>query len=63
MEGISQLDIEKPDHVSVINRDGKVIVSIVKDGVSINVSVPVKARSETSPRPPLQQPAPEDMAV
>jgi formylmethanofuran dehydrogenase subunit D len=58
MEALSQLDISNPDHVSVINRDGKMIVSIVKDGASVIVSTPVRTVFDTTPRPPLQQPEP-----
>lgn len=42
MEALSQLDIHSPDHVSVITRDGKMTVSITKDGASVTVSMPVR---------------------
>jgi len=64
MEALSQLDVSSPDHVSVITRDGKVTVSVVKDGTSVTLGFQVKdAVFNTTPRPPLQQPAPQMMAV
>ena len=56
MQDISQLDIVKPDHVSVITDNGKMTVSITKDGAAITVSLPVRNTFDTTPRPPLQQP-------
>jgi len=64
MEALSQLDVQNPDHVSVITRDGKVTVSVVKDGTSVTLGFPIKnSVFDTTPRPPLQQPAPKLMAV
>ena len=64
MEALSQLDVQNPDHVSVITRDGKVTVSVIKDGTSVTLGFPIKnAVFDTTPRPPLQQPAPQMMAV
>jgi formylmethanofuran dehydrogenase subunit D len=34
MELLNQFDVANPDHVSVITRDGKVIISIRKDGTT-----------------------------
>ena len=71
MEALSQLDIQSPDHVSVITRDGKMTVSVTKDGAAVTVSMPIHKLShasnnetdklesrpqfDTTPRPPLQQ--------
>jgi hypothetical protein len=64
MEALSQLDVTNPDHVSVITRDNKVTVSVVKDGTSVTLGFQLKdAIFNTTPRPPLQQPAPQTMAV
>lgn len=64
MEALSQLDVSSPDHVSVITRDGKVTISVVKDGSSVTLGFQLKdAVFNTTPRPPLQQPAPQMMAV
>jgi hypothetical protein len=64
MEALSQLDVQNPDHVSVITRDGKVTVSVIKDGTSVTLGFPIKnSVFDTTPRPPLQQPAPQMMAV
>lgn len=63
MEPLSQLDVQNPDHVSVITRDGKLTVSVVKDGASVTLGFPIKAGFDTTPRPPLQQPEPKMMAV
>ena len=64
MEALSQLDVSSPDHVSVITRDGKVTISVVKDGSSVTLGFQLKDRIfDTSPRPPLQQPAPQMKAV
>lgn len=64
MEALSQLDVQSPDHVSVITRDGKVTISVIKDGTSVTLGFPLKNITfDTTPRPPLQQPAPKVMAV
>ena len=56
MEALSQLDVTAPDHVSVITRDGKVTISVLKDGTSVTLGFPIKQPwTETTPRPPLQQ--------
>ena len=56
MEALSQLDVHSPDHVSVITRDGKMTVSVTKDGAAVTVSLPIRTTFDTTPRPPLQQP-------
>jgi len=65
MKLINQLDVHNPDHVSVITRDGRVTVSIRKDGTDVTLGMPIgnERTFNTSPRPPLQQPAPQMMAV
>jgi len=62
MEPLSQLDVTNPDHVSVITRDGKVTISVLKDGTSVTLGFQIRnLRLDSSPRPPLQQSTP--MAV
>jgi len=64
MEALSQLDVHNPDHISVITRDGKVTISVIKDGTSVTLGFPVKTSVfDLTPRTPLQQPAPKIMAV
>lgn len=63
MEPLSQLDVQSPDHVSVITRDGKITVSVTKDGASVTLGFPIKNVFNTTPPVPLQQPAPQMMAV
>jgi hypothetical protein len=63
MEALSQLDVANPDHVSVITREGKLTVSVVKDGVSVTLGFPINTTFNTTPRPPLQQSEPKVMAV
>jgi hypothetical protein len=65
MELINQLDVQNPDHVSVITRNGRVTISVRKDGTDITIGLPVNTGEvfNTTPRPPLQQPAPQIMAV
>jgi hypothetical protein len=64
MEPISQLDVQAPDHVSVITRDGKITVSVIKDGSSVTLGFPIRSSFDTTPRFPLQQqPAPQVTAV
>jgi hypothetical protein len=64
MEALSQLDVQNPDHVSVITRDGKLTVSVIKDGASVTLGFPVKMPwSSTSPKPLQQQSLPETKAV
>jgi len=65
MELINQLDVQNPDHVSVITRDGRVTISIRKDGTDVTIGLPVSTGRvfKTSPPPPMQQPAPQIMAV
>ena len=55
MEALSQLDIQNPDHVSVITRDSKVTISVIKDGTSVTLGFPLN-----SPGPLAQQPAPQE---
>jgi hypothetical protein len=47
MEALSQLDIQQPDHVSVITRDNEVTISVIKDGTSVTLGFPLN-----SPYPP-----------
>lgn len=42
MDALSQLDVTKPDHVSVITRDGKVTISVLKDGTSVTLGFPIQ---------------------
>lgn len=64
MEPISQLDVQSPDHVSVITKDGKITVSVIKDGSSVTLGFPIRSSFDTTPRFPLQQqPAPQVTAV
>lgn len=55
MEALSQLDIQNPDHVSVITREGKVTISVLKDGTSVTLGLPIRQVINTTPRPALQQ--------
>lgn len=62
MDALSQLDVTNPDHVSVITRNGKVTISVLKDGTSVTLGFQIRnLRIDSSPRPPLQQSTP--MAV
>lgn len=62
MEALSQLDVTAPDHVSVITRDGKVTISVLKDGTSVTLGFPIKTPwVDTTPRPPLQQSPAEEL--
>ena len=64
MEALSQLDVHNPDHISVITRDGRITVSVTKDGASVTLGFPVRTPLDPTPRDPLaQQPAPKMMAV
>lgn len=64
MEALSQLDVHNPDHISVITRDGKITVSVTKDGASVTLGFPIRSSFDTTPRFPLQQqPAPQVTAV
>jgi len=64
MEPLSQLDVQSPDHVSVITRDGRLTVSVTKDGASVTLGFPIKNVFNTTPPFPLQQqPTPQMMAV
>jgi len=58
MEPISQLDVQNPDHISVITRDGKVTISVTKEGASVTLGFPIRNALDTTPRFPLQQPSP-----
>jgi len=54
MELLNQFDVQHPDHVSVITKEGKLTVSILKDGSSVTLAFPIKsAWLDTTPRPPL----------
>lgn len=58
MEALSQLDVSAPDHISVITRDGRVTISVLKDGTSVTLGFPLRQALDTTPRPPLQQTQP-----
>lgn len=59
MDALSQLDVTAPDHVSVITRDGKVTISVLKDGTSVTLGFPIRSPwINGNPRPPLQQSQP-----
>lgn len=59
MEPLSQLDVNNPDHVSVITRDGKVTISVLKDGTSVTLGFQLRnPRIETSSLSPVKQPMP-----
>lgn len=55
MEALSQLDVQNPDHVSVITRDGKVTISVLKDGTSVTLGFPIRSTPApvTSPSAPV----------
>lgn len=55
MEALSQLDVTNPDHVSVITRDGKLTVSVMKDGASVTLGFPIRDIFNTKPPIALQQ--------
>lgn len=64
MELLSQLDVQNPDHVSVITKDNKVTVSITKDGTSVTIGIPTQGKVfDATPRLPLQQTTTKLMAV
>lgn len=59
MEALSQLDIQTPDHVSVITRDGRVTISVSKDGNSVTLGFNLKNSFDTTaPKPQYQQSIP-----
>ena len=51
-----QFDITNVDHVTVIQKDRQLLVSIKKGGTTWQVTVPI---ASGVPVPPLQQPAPQ----
>ena len=55
MEALSQLDVTNPDHVSVITRDGKLTVSVMKDGASVTLGFPIREIFNTNPPIAMQQ--------
>lgn len=63
MEPLSQLDVQNPDHVSVITRDGKLTVSVIKDGASVTLGFPIKPTFNTTPFTPSEQPVPKVLVV
>lgn len=64
MELLSQLDVQKPDHVSIITRDNRVTISVTKDGSSVTLGFPLNSQVfDVTPRLPLQQTTTKLMAV
>ena len=56
MELLSQLDVQNPDHVSIITRENRVIISVRKDGADVTVGFPLNEKVfDTTPKLPLQQ--------
>ena len=59
MNTLSQLDIATPDHISVITKEGRVTISVMKDGTSVTLAFPIRTPVlDSTPRPPLQQSVP-----
>jgi hypothetical protein len=54
MESFPQIDITDPQHVCVIARDKRVVISIYKDGITTTFGFPL-----ASPRPPAEPPVPQ----
>jgi len=64
MELLSQLDVQSPDHVSVITKNNKVTISIIKDGASVTLGFPTQSKVfDITPQLPLQQTTTKLMAV
>lgn len=61
MDPFSQLDLAHPDHVSVITKDGRVTISVTKDGTSVTLGLPIRSGFNTNLMPALQQS--NDMAL
>jgi hypothetical protein len=55
MESLSQIDVSNPDHISVITREGKVTISVMKDGASVTLGFPIKDIFNVSAPIQLQQ--------
>ena len=56
MELLSQLDVQNPDHVSIITRENRVIISVRKDGADVTVGFPLNEKVfDTTSRLPMQQ--------
>jgi len=56
MELLSQLDVQNPDHVSIITRENRVIISVRKDGADVTVGFPINAKVfDTTSKLPMQQ--------
>lgn len=56
MELLSQLDVQNPDHVSIITRENRVIISVRKDGSDVTLGFPLNEKVfDTTPRLPMQQ--------
>lgn len=55
LELLNQFDLSKPDHLTVITKDDKLTISVVKDGVSLTLGYPLNAKEPfdtTSPDSP-----------
>lgn len=60
MDPLSQLDVQNPDHVTVIQRDGRITISVVKEGSTVTLGF---LSGMASPLPPAERPDPQAMAV
>lgn len=58
LELLNQFDLSNPDHLTVITKDDKLTISVLKDGVSLTLGYPLNTKEpfNTNPRFPLQQP-------
>lgn len=55
MDSLSQLDISSPDHVTVVTRDGRVTVSVTKNGSSVTLGFPINTTTPVKTNPDYQQ--------
>lgn len=44
MELLSQLDVQSPDHVSIITRGNRVTISVRKDGADVTLGFPINEK-------------------
>ena len=54
MDPLQQVDVASPDHVTVITKEDRITISILKDGITVMLSFPLKSSIPSSPPPEPQ---------
>lgn len=55
MDPLQQIDVASPDHVTVITKEDRITISILKDGITVMLSFPLESSIPSLSPPPEPQ--------